>query len=268
MQKDDKYYSFLFTRQFSSKIYIRRFEVSKKLLHTTSATALLLVITTGIFGFLKFDSLYTTKVNAQPQAIAQQVNLAKTDSEFKTYNYDRPATNGKIGGPNSSGDIDFQLSEGENIIDENSMESELKALEQSGNQQSIPAMWAHLGKVNNEYGYRRNPFGGASYEFHSGVDIDGDTGDPIIAPANGVVTKAGWQGGYGNLIEISHGNGLTTRYGHLSRLGVQVGDTIQRGQLIGLIGSTGRSTGPHLHYEVRLNDRAINPRRFLPPSIQ
>lgn len=88
-----------------------------------------------------------------------------------------------------------------------------------------------------------------------------------MAPANGVVSKAGWSGGYGNLIEIDHGNGLKTRYGHLSKIEIQEGDTIQRGQEIGLIGTTGRSTGPHLHFEVRVNDKAINPRRFLPPEM-
>jgi murein DD-endopeptidase MepM/ murein hydrolase activator NlpD len=87
-----------------------------------------------------------------------------------------------------------------------------------------------------------------------------------MAPANGVVIKAEWQGGYGNMIEIDHGNGLTTRYGHLSKIDVAAGDSVQRGQLIGFVGSTGRSTGPHLHYELRLNDKAINPRRFLPPE--
>jgi murein DD-endopeptidase MepM/ murein hydrolase activator NlpD len=126
-------------------------------------------------------------------------------------------------------------------------------------------MWAHAGKINNEFGYRRNPFNGRGYEFHAGMDIDGNRGDLVASPANGTVTIAGWEGGYGNLIEIDHGNGIKTRYGHLSGIGVQVGDTVKRGQLIGLIGSTGRSTGPHLHYEVRLNDKPINPRRFLPP---
>ena len=107
---------------------------------------------------------------------------------------------------------------------------------------------------------------GVRYEFHPGLDIDGEKGDLVVAPANGVVVKAGWQGGYGNLIEVDHGNGLKTRYGHLSKVEVQVGDTVQRGQQMGLVGSTGRSTGPHLHYELRLNEKAINPRRFLPPG--
>ena len=130
----------------------------------------------------------------------------------------------------------------------------------------MPTMWAHMGKINNEFGFRRNPFGGRAYEFHGGLDIDGERGDSVAAPANGIVTKSGWQGGYGNMIEIDHGNGLTTRYGHLSKIDVQVGDNINRGQIIGLVGSTGRSTGPHLHYELRVNDKPINPRRFLPPE--
>ena len=98
------------------------------------------------------------------------------------------------------------------------------------------------------------------------MDIDGERGDIVVAPANGTILKAGWTGGYGNLVEVDHGNGLISRYGHLSKVEVVVGDAIQRGQLLGFIGSTGRSTGPHLHYEIRLNDKPINPRRFLPPE--
>ncbi len=267
MQKDERHYTFLFTRQFRSKIYIRRIEVSKKLLHNSAAAALFLgIITTGIFGFLNIDTLYLTKVSAQLQhsAVSQQLNLSQQNSnEVKSYNYNRPLSNSKIGGPND----DFQLTNVGSESEENSMESELRTIETTSNPQFVPSMWAHLGKINNEYGYRRNPFGGRSYEFHPGLDIDGEKGDSVIAPANGVVTKAGWQGGYGNLIEIDHGNGLITRYGHLSRIGVQVGEQIERGQLIGLIGSTGRSTGPHLHFEIRLGDKAINPRRFLPPEM-
>jgi murein DD-endopeptidase MepM/ murein hydrolase activator NlpD len=98
------------------------------------------------------------------------------------------------------------------------------------------------------------------------MDIDGERGDQVLAPANGKVIKASWQGGYGNMVEVDHGNGLTSRYGHLSHIDVQVGDDVTRGQLLGLVGSTGRSTGPHLHYEIRLNDHPINPRHFLPPE--
>lgn len=260
MQKDECNYTFLLTRQFRSKIYIHRIEVSKKLVRASATAALLLgIISTGIFGFLKFDSLYTTTANAQNQATAipRQANNLNSD-KVKTYDYSRP----RIGGP----DGDFDLSN-ESESEEAEMENQLRVIETTSAPQSLPSIWAHLGKINNEFGYRRNPFGGRSYEFHPGMDIDGERGDSVIAPANGVVTKAGWQGGYGNLIEIDHGNGLITRYGHLSQIGVQIGDRIERGQLIGLIGSTGRSTGPHLHFEIRLGDKAINPRRFLPPEM-
>ena len=127
-------------------------------------------------------------------------------------------------------------------------------------------MWAHEGKINNEFGFRRSPFGGRNYEFHAGLDIDGERGDEVLAPAMGTVTEAGWKGGYGQMIEIDHGNGLKTRYGHLSKVDVEVGQPITRGQHIGLIGSTGRSTGPHLHFELRIGEKPINPRRFLPPE--
>jgi murein DD-endopeptidase MepM/ murein hydrolase activator NlpD len=152
--------------------------------------------------------------------------------------------------------------------DDAELESQLRIIETTSNPASLPNMWAHMGKINNEFGFRRNPFGGRTYEFHAGMDIDGDRGDNVLAPANGIVTKAGWQGGYGNMVEIDHGNGLTTRYGHLSKIEVSVGDEIGRGMLIGYVGSTGRSTGPHLHYELRIEDRPINPRRFLPPEMR
>jgi murein DD-endopeptidase MepM/ murein hydrolase activator NlpD len=266
MQKDDRYYSFLLTRSSKSRIYIKRFEISKKFLHSFSATALLLgIISLGIFSFIKFDDSIAVNAQTQNEQINQQV--AFSTQEAKSYNYSRPASANmplsKVGGPK---DEPYLLTN-ESESNENNIEAQIRELQAKSSPEFIPSMWSHLGKVNNEYGYRRSPFGGGGHEFHAGMDIDGERGDSILAPAKGTVTKAGWQGGYGNLIEIDHGNGLSTRYGHLSRVGVQVGDTIERGQLIGLVGSTGRSTGPHLHYEVRVNDRAINPRRFLPPGI-
>jgi len=268
MQKDEKYYSFLLTRHFSSRIYIRRIEVSKKLLHNFVAAAFLLgIISIGIFGFLKFD--ISTRVNAQAvsQKVSQQVSLSQQNSasDYKSFNYSRPTSanipDNKIGGPID----DFDLSNAPEAT-ENEMEAQLLEIEKTSSPEFIPSMWAHLGKINNEYGYRRNPFGGGGSEFHPGLDIDGEKGDTVIAPAKGVVVKAGWQGGYGNMIEIDHGNGLFTRY-DIFQKSVSKSAMIERGQLIGLVGSTGRSTGPHLHFEIRLGDKAINPRRFLPPGI-
>jgi murein DD-endopeptidase MepM/ murein hydrolase activator NlpD len=116
--------------------------------------------------------------------------------------------------------------------------------------------------ITSGFGVRSDPFrGGAA--MHSGLDIPGPIGTPIRASADGIVGRAGWVSGYGRLIELEHGRGIVTRYGHLSAINVAAGSRIKRGQLIGLMGSSGRSTGSHLHYEVRLDGRAVNPIPFL-----
>lgn len=132
----------------------------------------------------------------------------------------------------------------------------------------MPSIWPVLGPLSSGFGGRRNPFGGAGYEYHKGQDIAAQWGTPVIATADGVVASARWHKGYGNGIYIDHGNGIETRYGHLSRIDVVEGQQIKRGQQIGLVGSTGRSTGPHLHYEVRINGEAINPLQYLPSLTQ
>jgi murein DD-endopeptidase MepM/ murein hydrolase activator NlpD len=116
--------------------------------------------------------------------------------------------------------------------------------------------------MSSPFGMRMDPFmrGPA---IHTGVDLRGDTGETAHVTANGTVTTASWQGGYGNMVEVDHNNGLSTRYGHLSKILVKVGQHVKMGQVIGLIGSTGRSTGPHLHYETRINDTAVDPQKFL-----
>ncbi|HWQ32986.1 MAG TPA: M23 family metallopeptidase [Blastocatellia bacterium] len=128
---------------------------------------------------------------------------------------------------------------------------------------STPSTWPVRGYVSDGFGSRSNPFGGG-YESHPGVDIATTFGTAIEATADGVVVVAGVQGGYGNCVVIDHGYGVTTRYGHMSRIDVQVGERVHRGKQIGAVGSTGRSTGPHCHYEVRLHDRPVNPMNYLP----
>ena len=103
---------------------------------------------------------------------------------------------------------------------------------------------------------------------HTGIDLRGDVGEPVHATATGRVSIAGREGGYGNMVEISHGNGLATRYGHLSAIDVKVGQTVRIGEVIGKIGSTGRSTGPHLHYETRINGEAVDPQKFLRAGLR
>jgi murein DD-endopeptidase MepM/ murein hydrolase activator NlpD len=126
---------------------------------------------------------------------------------------------------------------------------------------ATPSIWPTRGWVTSNFGTRRSPFTGAKVT-HEGIDIAAATGTPIWAPANGVVTFAGRRGGYGKLITIDHGYGLTTRYAHLSEIHVKPGQLIRRRDRLGSVGSTGRSTGPHLHYEVRVNGLPVNPRRY------
>jgi len=115
------------------------------------------------------------------------------------------------------------------------------------------------------FGVRSDPFRGSA-AMHAGVDMAGPIGTPIYATADGYVGRAGWANGYGNLVELEHGRGLETRYGHLSAILVKPGQRIRRGDLIARMGSTGRSTGSHLHYEVRIDGRAVNPIPFLQTS--
>ncbi len=121
---------------------------------------------------------------------------------------------------------------------------------------------ASVEAITSGFGYRRDPFNGRG-AMHAGIDFKGAIGSPIFAAAGGIVTHAGWRSGYGQAIEITHGNGMMTRYAHLSRIDVTLGQRVAAGATIGGLGSTGRSTGPHLHFEVRINDRAVNPRPFL-----
>lgn len=124
------------------------------------------------------------------------------------------------------------------------------------------SMPAAIGLMSSGFGYRADPFTGAG-AMHAGLDFKGPVGTPILAAADGKITSAGWHGGYGKTIEITHANGLVTRYAHLSGFTVSIGQEVRRGVQIGRMGSTGRSTGSHLHFEVRINGAAINPKKFL-----
>lgn len=128
-----------------------------------------------------------------------------------------------------------------------------------------PNIWPVAGPISSYYGYRTSP-GGIGSTFHEGVDIAGDYGTPISATAAGTVTKAGWVGGYGYLVEVRHADGIVTRYGHNSAVLVYEGQHVDQGSMIALMGSTGNSTGPHCHYEVRIHGEAVDPIYFLPQS--
>lgn len=127
---------------------------------------------------------------------------------------------------------------------------------------ATPSIWPTEGWVSSGFGARVSPFTGQR-DFHKGLDISGRIGTPIYATAKGTISFAGTDGGYGRAITLSHGSGLVTRYAHLHRLAVKKGQKVTRGELIGYMGNSGRSTGPHLHYEVRLNGVCVNPTRYI-----
>ena len=261
MQKNDKFYTFLLSHKSKSGVYIKRFAVSKRVVHFGSlGVFLVLGLTTlgiGVTGVVRNTVLaktvretsLLTEISAAPQQ-APEITVEPRTNATDAYAFNS-------GGPEENEQIDGENTE---------IDNQIRTIEASMNPANIPSIWPHIGKINNEFGFRRNPFGGRSYEFHPGMDIDGERGENVIAPAGGTVIKASWTGGYGNMVEIDHGRGLTTRYGHLSKIDVSVGETVTRGQLFAYIGSTGRSTGPHLHYELRLNEKSINPRHVLPPE--
>jgi len=149
----------------------------------------------------------------------------------------------------------------------NRLQSDLSVLEekfvaQSRLLSSTPSIAPVRGILTDGFGGRSDPFTGESGQ-HNAIDISSAVGQPVRTPADGIVVKAEWANGYGNVIFVSHGYGYSTRYGHLSSFSVRPGQRIKRGDVIGHVGSTGRSTGPHLHYEVRVNNNPVNPLEYI-----
>jgi murein DD-endopeptidase MepM/ murein hydrolase activator NlpD len=147
------------------------------------------------------------------------------------------------------------------------LQKDLNALEQKFIAQSrllssTPSVAPVRGILTDGFGGRSDPFTGEAGQ-HNAVDISSAIGQPVRAPADGIVVKAEWANGYGNVIYISHGYGYSTRYGHLSSFAIRPGSRVKRGDVIGYVGSTGRSTGPHLHYEVRVNNNPVNPLEYI-----
>jgi murein DD-endopeptidase MepM/ murein hydrolase activator NlpD len=180
---------------------------------------------------------------------------------------DTPAARGGVGGPF------LPVKPGDN----NAFERQLHRINISRNQierlrrtlVQVPYRKPVLGSIEttSSFGVRSDPFLGRP-AMHSGLDFRGATGDPVRATAAGKVVAAGWSGGYGKMVEIEHNDQLSTRYGHLSQINVKVGEVVRIGQVVGEIGSTGRSTGPHLHYETRIDGDAVDPQKFLRAGLR
>ncbi len=127
---------------------------------------------------------------------------------------------------------------------------------------AVPSIWPVLGRFMGHFGQRTDPFSGEG-AYHTGVDLSAPKGTPVRVTADGLIVHADYYGGYGRLVVVDHGNGMQTYYAHLSKINILAGQEVRRGEIVGLVGSTGRSTSPHLHYEVRVGKAPVNPNRFL-----
>lgn len=287
MTRDDRLYAFIVARTSRSRSKIRRISIHKRWLK--AATALLGVVLCvalyGLYGMfrvaqhLKIEQ-ENTRLRVENEKQRQQLEKLETrvdaiedtsrriaeisgapvedESESKQGTSEHGA-----GGPLVEMDA-AAIAEVEARAAE--LEQELRIYESALRERArIPSIWPVVGgEITDSFGGRRDPFGGSSPEFHSGQDISAERGTPVYAAGIATVKFAGTQGGYGQIVILDHGDGITTRYGHLSKIEVVSGQQLARGELLGRVGSTGRSTGPHLHYEVRINEEPVNPRAYLP----
>jgi murein DD-endopeptidase MepM/ murein hydrolase activator NlpD len=285
MTRDDRLYAFIVARTSRSRSKIRRISIHKRWLK--AATALLcLVLCAALYGLygmfrdaqhLKIEHENTrlrvenekqrrllenleNRVDAIEDTSRRiaEISGAPVEDESRQGTSERGA-----GGPLIEMDA-TAIAEVETRAVE--LEHELRAYESALRERArIPSIWPVAGgETTDSFGGRRDPFGGGSSEFHSGQDISAERGTPVYAAGIATVKFAGTQSGYGQVVILDHGDGITTRYGHLSKIEVVAGQQLLRGEMIGRVGSTGRSTGPHLHYEVRINEEAVNPRAYLP----
>jgi len=277
MPRDDRFYAFIIAHTSRSRSRIRRVCVGKKWLNFFSVAALVLFFgcVYGLYGLtqqamhlrVENENRRLRSENERQQRelnkLSNRVEAVEDTSRKLAEKSGVMAANTVIpgsGGPAIPVESE-SLAELESKM--NRIERDLRRYETELGNSHKPSIWPVAGTLESGFGGRRNPFGGSSYEFHSGQDIEAEWGAPVIACANGTVTFSGWQNGYGQLVVIDHGGGLTTRYGHLSSIAASVGQVIQPGEFLGRVGSTGRSTGPHLHYEVRINDQPVNPLQYL-----
>jgi murein DD-endopeptidase MepM/ murein hydrolase activator NlpD len=278
MAVDDRFYAFIIAQTSRSNSQIRRICVEKKSVKIFAGLLLFLIACTG-YGFygllqharhvrIEMENSQLRAENERQQAELNELNTrvdAVEDTSRKLAEKSGVVQNETVypstGGPALPLDANGLAALEEKM---KRVEVEMRAHEALLRERGYsPTLWPVTGTLESGFGGRRNPFGGSGYEFHSGQDIEAPPGTPVVAGASGRVTFIGWQNGYGQLVVIDHGGGLTTRYGHLSHIDAVLGQVVQRGEMVGRVGSTGRSTGPHLHYEVRINDEPVNPLQYL-----
>jgi murein DD-endopeptidase MepM/ murein hydrolase activator NlpD len=281
MTRDDRFYAFIIARTSRSRAHIRRICVHKRWLKA-SAVGLFTVMCGLAYGFYgltqqaahlrtQHENQRLRAENDKQRQELQNLNnrVEAVEDTSRKLAAEVPATQDQAqamhgqGGPARPVDSAAAMAALESKTAK--LERDMRMYESFLRLHGMtPSIWPVTGKLESGVGGRRNPFGGRGYEYHEGQDIDATYGTPVKVTATGKVMIAGRQRGYGNVVYVDHGNGLSTRYGHLSEIDVSVGQTVTRGQIIGLVGSTGRSTGPHLHYEVRINNQPVDPRPYLP----
>ena len=283
MNEDKRFYTFVFAP--TAKSQLRKFNVHHNVLFAILGFALvgLITVTYGAYrlaqhavvvaqlNLLKHENRQlreeNQEVNSKKEILlsrltaldSTQRKLAETSGISRQADFNKNIGQGGPDGETNLSDIERATA---------ALEAELRQIKDvfDKNQvklSSTPNGWPVRGYITDGFGMRRNPFGGSAIEMHSGLDIATNHGTAIEATADGIVIFAGVYGGYGNVVVIDHGYGITTRFGHMSRIDVTVGQHVTRGKMIGAVGSTGRSTAPHCHYEVRLHDRPVNPLNYL-----
>ena len=276
--RDERFLSFVVASTSKTRSRIRRFTVHRNWVRvaTVGGVVFAALLFYGFYGLLQHGRhLRIDQENARLRAEndRQKAEVAKLKSRVESVeNASRsivemsgvqastaPNPDKGAGGPWVPVDTRAELND--LTARTSQLESQLPKLQQHIR---MPSIWPLMGDYSDCFGIRGNPFGGGSIESHTGQDIKAAIGTPIKSTAAGTVIYAAYMSGYGQLVEIDHGNGLTTRYGHMSKILVTEGQQVKRGEQIGLVGVTGRTTGPHLHYEVRLNNEPIEPRNYLP----
>jgi murein DD-endopeptidase MepM/ murein hydrolase activator NlpD len=284
MNRDERFYAFIVSQTSRSRSYVRRFSIHKRWVKASALVVTLLFCAAayGVYGLtreavhLRIEEennrlrIENERQRRQLQKLENRVDAIETDarrlSEMSGVAGEGQAEEGTsqhgAGGPALSLDpaaVERLETRAERL------EANLRVYEAALRERArVPSIWPVEGESTDSFGFRGNPFGGGGAEFHPGQDIAAPRGTPVYAPAEGTVVEAGWKNGYGQTVVVDHGNGLTTRYGHLSKIEVMVGQELKRGDELGQVGSTGRSTGPHLHYEVRVGELPVSPLHYLP----
>jgi len=284
MNRDERFYAFIVSTTTRSRSYVRRVSIHKRWVKASALVAAFLFCAAayGVYGLtreavhLRIERendrlrLENERQRQKLRKLENRVDAIETDarrlseiSGVETEQGDESGTS-----THGAGGPALELSpEAVERLETRAarLEIDLRIYEAALRERArVPSIWPVEGESTDSFGVRGNPFGGGGAEFHPGQDIAAPRGTPVLAPADGKVVEAGWKNGYGQTVVLDHGNGLTTRYGHLSKIEVEAGQELRRGDQLGQVGSTGRSTGPHLHYEVRVGELPVSPKHYLP----